>query len=235
MNKNRQESKFTSRSTRRKPQPVADDTRARLLRAAAEVFADLGYYNATVRRICSRAGVNIALVKYYFGDKLELYSEVLRQLASHTPAIRTTLEQDAPAEAVLREAIKIRLRSAYLGELPGWDVRILCHEIARPSPAMTRIINEVSRPIYDRFRQLIGKILRLPPDAEDTILSTHSVAGQIFFYVLASPILARLSPELKMTPDKVNRIADHIADFSLAYLRRREPGSAAGRQRRGRR
>jgi AcrR family transcriptional regulator len=179
--------------------------------------------------------VNIALVSYYFGDKLELYSEVLRQLARHTPAIRTTLEQDAPAEAILREVIKIRLLSACVGERPGWDVRILCHEIARPSPAMTRMINEISRPIYDRFRQLIGKILQLPPHAEDTVLSTHSVAGQIFFYVLASPILARLSPELKMTPEKVDRIADHIADFSLAYLRRHGPANAAGQQRSGHR
>ncbi len=200
-----------------------------------EVFADLGYHNATVRRICSHAGVNIALVKYYFGDKLELYSEVLRHLALHAPAIRTTLEKDAPAEAVLRETIKIRLRSACLGERPGWDVRILGHEIARPSPAMTRIINEVSRPIYDRLRQLIGSILHMPPGAEETVLSTHSVAGQIFFYVLASPILARLSPELKMTPEKVNRIADHIADFSLAYLRRHGSTRGAERQRRGRR
>ncbi len=235
MNKNNKESKVRSRSTRRKPQPLADDTRARLLRAAAEVFAELGYHSATIRRICSRAGVNIALVNYYFGDKLELYSEVLRQLARHAPAIRSTLEQDAPAEAILREVIKIRLRSACLGERPGWDVRILCHEIARPSPAMTTLINEVSRPIYDRFRQLIGNILHQPADAEETILSTHSVAGQIFFYVLASPILARLSPELKMTPKKVNRIADHIADFSLASLRRHGPVSPAGQQRRRRR
>jgi hypothetical protein len=31
--------------------------------------------------------------------------------------------------------------------------------------------------------------------------------------------LTRLWPEMKMTPDQLDRIADHIADFSLAYLR----------------
>jgi hypothetical protein len=36
--------------------------------------------------------------------------------------------------------------------------------------------------------------------------------------VLAGPLLAGVWPELKMTPEQVERIADHIADFSLSYL-----------------
>jgi hypothetical protein len=43
--------------------------------------------------------------------------------------------------------------------------------------------------------------------------------GQIVLYVLAVPVLARLWPELDMTPAQLDRIADHISDFSLAYLR----------------
>ena len=40
---------------------------------------------------------------------------------------------------------------------------------------------------------------------------------------------ARLWPELTMTPEQLDRIADHIADFSLSYLnsaRRRQRASA---------
>ena len=55
---------------------AVDNTRTRLLKAAAEVFAEHGYENATVRQICTRAGANVALVNYHFGDKLELYTEV---------------------------------------------------------------------------------------------------------------------------------------------------------------
>jgi hypothetical protein len=32
--------------------------------------------------------------------------------------------------------------------------------------------------------------------------------------------LWRLQPELKLTPEKLERIAEHIADFSLAYLKK---------------
>ncbi len=64
---------------------ISDDTRLRLLDAARDVFAESGYYNATVRDISMRAGVNVAAINYHFGDKLELYTEVLRQ--SFPPSI----------------------------------------------------------------------------------------------------------------------------------------------------
>src|SRR5947207_5435679 len=65
-----------------KPRPAAaapDPTREKLLAAAAEVFAEAGFRNATVREICQRAGANIAAVNYHFGDKEKLYLEVLRR------------------------------------------------------------------------------------------------------------------------------------------------------------
>ena len=60
-------------------QPSAqEETRWRLLQAAAEVFAEVGYHAATTREICRRAGVNLASIHYYYGDKAELYREVFR-------------------------------------------------------------------------------------------------------------------------------------------------------------
>ena len=55
-----------------------DDTRKRLLGAATDVFAEHGYHGGTVREICRVAKVNLALVNYHFGDKMALYTEVLR-------------------------------------------------------------------------------------------------------------------------------------------------------------
>src|SRR6202035_5744794 len=63
-----------------------DATRARLIEAAGEVFADHGYQSATVRDICARAGANIAAVNYHFGDKLALYEAVLRHAISAAEA-----------------------------------------------------------------------------------------------------------------------------------------------------
>ncbi|WP_069166292.1 TetR/AcrR family transcriptional regulator [Nocardia altamirensis] len=48
-------------------------TRAALLGAAQELFAEKGFERATVREIAGRAGVNQALLFRYFGSKDELF------------------------------------------------------------------------------------------------------------------------------------------------------------------
>jgi hypothetical protein len=48
--------------------------------------------------------------------------------------------------------------------------------------------------------------------------------GQVMLYVLAGPVMNRLWPEMKMTAAHFDRVADHIADFSLAYMRQYRGG-----------
>lgn len=62
-------------STRRRG---ADDSRARLLAAAGELFAERGFDRTTVREIGRRADVDPALIARYFGSKAALYLEALR-------------------------------------------------------------------------------------------------------------------------------------------------------------
>jgi AcrR family transcriptional regulator len=63
----------------------AGDTRARLLSAATDLFAEKGFDRATVRDIGERAGVDPALIARYFGGKTELYIQTLRTRAGVNP------------------------------------------------------------------------------------------------------------------------------------------------------
>jgi hypothetical protein len=67
----------------------------------------------------------------------------------------------------------------------------------------------------------------LPADDEKTRLCAISVMGQILVYIFARPLLAGVWPELKMTPEKIDHIADHIADFSLSYIQNFRSTTAA--------
>lgn len=57
------------------------DTREKLLKTAAQLFARDGYAATSVRDIVRRAGVNIAAVHYHFGDKRGLYLAAFRYLS----------------------------------------------------------------------------------------------------------------------------------------------------------
>lgn len=59
----------------------ARTTRERILDAAEDVFARLGYYAATIRGITRSAGVELSLARYYFGSKDELFRQVVSRRA----------------------------------------------------------------------------------------------------------------------------------------------------------
>lgn len=45
------------------------ETQRRLLEAAGEVFAEMGFNSARIRDICKRADANVAAVNYHFAIK----------------------------------------------------------------------------------------------------------------------------------------------------------------------
>jgi AcrR family transcriptional regulator len=206
-----------------------DPTRAKLLEAAGAVFGERGFQAATVREICARAQANVAAVNYHFGDKVGLYLEVLRDTltAVQTDSLQEALRGTKNPEQALRIFTRAVMRRLFGKDEQSLRARIMVHELAQPSSAFAQVVREVIQPNYDMLRQLIGKILGRRPDDDRTRLCTHSVIAQIVHYVHARPVISILWPELKMTPERFEQVANHIADFSLcsmqAWSKRRKP------------
>lgn len=65
----------------------AQQTRARILNVAAELFSHASYDNVRSRDIAHKAGVDVALINRYFGSKKELFKEVFEHFLVAPPAI----------------------------------------------------------------------------------------------------------------------------------------------------
>jgi len=197
-----------------------DPTRAKLLEAAAEVFAEQGFHAATVREICSRAGANVASVNYYFGDKVELYAEVLREAICkvHDRPLWEALSQMEP-QAALRRLIRHMLGKLCSPSRINLTMRLMLHEMTQPTPGLARVVDEVIRPNYGMLRGIIGRFIGLEPDDDKTRMCAHSVIGQVLHYAQSRPVIAQLWPGLKLDESSLDKIAEHIGDFSLAYLK----------------
>lgn len=63
---------------RASPSPSVS-VRARLLNAALDCFLADEYHNVTTRLIAERAGANVSMIRYYFGNKEGLYEEMIRE------------------------------------------------------------------------------------------------------------------------------------------------------------
>ncbi|MGH7994604.1 MAG: TetR/AcrR family transcriptional regulator, partial [Limisphaerales bacterium] len=123
--------------------PAHDETRGQLLEAAGEVFAEIGFRNATVREICRRAGANVAAVNYHFGDKETLYAEVLRdsqQKAFEKYPPLLGVAADAPPEEKLRAFIQsFLLRIFDSGTITRFG-KIMSREMVEPTGALDLLL-----------------------------------------------------------------------------------------------
>src|ERR1044071_5872472 len=65
----------------RRPKGQGPDLRPAILAAAEGLFSRHGFYGVTVRQVAAEAGVDTALIHYYFGAKRELFDSVFARRA----------------------------------------------------------------------------------------------------------------------------------------------------------
>ncbi len=203
------------------PETTKQDTRARLLTAACEVFAERGYKNATVAEICETAEANIASINYYFGGKESLYDEVWRhafELSSSTYPLDANLPDHPQLEDYLYSYANAILHRIFDNGAAGFFPKLLRQEMAFPTLALDRITKNVIYP-QSRFlgdqvhRKLEGQI----PD-EDIRRCIHSIIGQCAFYNFATPIRNQVVGKRASIEKEIQRTARHIARFSMGGL-----------------
>lgn len=197
-------------------------TEQRLLEAAGEVFAEFGYRTATVRQICEKAKANLSAVNYYFGDKDRLYLGALRYL--HTTATdiyppSLGLKPGAKAEDRLHAFIR-SLFHRLLGEgRPNWHMKLAARELIEPTPALDVIVDEAIRPLSQELESIIVDLLGAEADDELVRLCMLSVVSQCGFYHHSRAVISRLYPAQKFGAADIERIAQHVTQFSLAAIK----------------
>jgi AcrR family transcriptional regulator len=203
----------------RKPTPELD-TRDRILAAAAEVFADIGFAGARVDDIAARAGVNKAMLYYHVGDKDKLYATVLTETIDRVPPIlrAAIAEADTPAE-------KLQCVLDTLGSLPKSNphfVPIMLREIASggatlPDEMLVRMA-AVFRVVADVLAEGVKKKAFR---ATDPLLTHVTLIGSMIFLVASQPIRARVAKLAGVEHTHTfEDLARHTGDLVLKGLKK---------------
>ena len=197
----------------------SEQTRARLLDAAREVFSQHGFQDATVREICRRAGANVAAVNYHFGSKDGLLAEAL-----NFASLAALQKANVKADECPRKRLRLFIRDFMLMLLdeknPSSQCRIMARELADPTPALDKIVREAIAPLHEFLGKLVREIVADRIGEAELRRHVHSILGQCLFYRHSQPVLQRLHPRLRYDHKEIEAIAEHIADFSLAGLER---------------
>jgi TetR/AcrR family transcriptional regulator, regulator of cefoperazone and chloramphenicol sensitivity len=195
------------------------ETRERLLKASARLFAERGFKKVTIRDICRAARANVAAVNYHFGDKLGLYREVLQTATEGMRAVNELARQagaDRSPEEQLRRYVAIFVQRVLT---PGNDTvyKLVNREMNDPTPALDTLVEQGVRPRIDYLSGLIADIIGCAPSDQRVLRCVVSLQSQVFSF-LPNPISARLGFVNKPSAANLRDIADHIAEFSLAGI-----------------
>ena len=197
-----------------------EETRERVLRAAAQLFADRGFKKVTVRDICRAARANVAAVNYHFGDKSGLYREVLQRAID---TVRATSEaarvagEGKPADERLRRYIHVSLCRVVAEGHTSWISRLIQREIADPTPAFDALVDQGIRPRIDDLSAIVADLLGCQPGDERVARCVMSIHSQWILFA-TRPVATRLRTKFHLRHDSPDRVAEHITNFSLAGI-----------------
>lgn len=89
--------------------PDAESPRGRILLAALRLFAEHGFDATSTRAVAEAAGVNLAMIHYYFGSKQQLYHRVIAGeiVEMYQATIRSIPEDGLPEEAFISLPLRL--------------------------------------------------------------------------------------------------------------------------------
>ena len=198
-----------------------EESRAAILRAAAQEFAEHGIAGARTDAIAHAANVNKALLYYYFRDKETLYGAVLDNAFSGMKEnIFLVLDGDLPP----REKIMAYV-GAYFDFIASNQIypKLMQREMMRAregnSVHINRLVKTYFQPIYRRVGELLHKgIAEGEFRKVDPAHFIPSMVAMIVFYFSSAPVMQRIVRFNPLTPERVAERRAAVLDFISAAL-----------------
>lgn len=198
-----------------------ENAEQRILAAAKKVFLTKGMAGARMQDIADEAGINKALLHYYFRDKEKLFETIfLQEAQKFFPKIKMIFQSEQPLfekiERFVNEYIDEMLANPYL----PWFVM---NEINRdPEKFLTRVWGEDSRPKPGKFLEQIekemkkGNIKRISP----AHLLMNLLAMTIFPFCAKPMIMRNLKMNEQQFKEAMEQRRKEIPKFIIDAIRK---------------
>lgn len=199
----------TIKASAAKGRPSGDsDARIRLIDAAREAFIALGYQGVSTREIARRAGVDAAMIRYYFGGKPGLFEHMVRETLSPVlERFKALSQQGAPQDL----AALMQTYYSAIGAHPGLPKLIFSTLHEGPQSESFRLLMLVFGDVLKLSHRWLMQSLvasgALRPDI-DPQLARLSLVSLMVFPMIAPPALFQ-SLGLSQSPDGLQQLVSH--------------------------
>lgn len=163
-----------------------------ILECAEELFAENGYNGTSVRALAQKAGVNIAMISYYFGSKEELFANLVEYRVS---VLRERIQGIQKVDASSMEKME-RLIDVYVDRIFSQFRfhRILHRQISlQRRSELNELIIQVLMKNVDEVRKLINEGIESGEFRKiDADLLIVTLTGTVSQLTLSSALSSRI-------------------------------------------
>ena len=190
------------------------EARAKIAAAAESLFAARGYDGTPIRDIAKKAGVNGAMIHYYFGSKEGLYRAILEAAASKVRALLVDTSSRAASTAD-RLASFVDAYAEYILNHPNL-ARILYREMLTGGKHIMQVAQKYAVTNHTILKNTIadgvqrGELRRI-----DVELAPISLMGMVVIFQFLRPFISAALGTTEYDTGFINRISAHTIDLFL--------------------
>jgi AcrR family transcriptional regulator len=208
------EAKASARATR----SDGVEARARLLHAALRLFAEKGFANTSTRELAAAAGVNIAAISYYFGDKAGLYRAAYTEPMGSCNDLIVCNVGEVNLEQALRLMLTQIVEPMKLGDLVQLCTRLHFREMLEPTGLWAEEIDNGIRPAQVALVLVLCQHLGLTDPDDDVHRLAFSIVGLAIHLFVGRDIVQALQPQLLANPEAIDAYTERLLGYALAMV-----------------
>ena len=196
------------------------NTKDEILKIATKQFAQKGYDGASMREICRLAGVNVALISYYWGGKKELFQGIVNNLIDNqTKYAKSALDFAInPEDLSKEEQIELMYRTVdkaiefFYSDMSGELLTILTH-----GQKEKEIFGNL--PLFKYGKKLFAALFDLKENDKQVILTLVSIITLINSPRLMPNFSLQLMNQRTFHKEDVKIIRKNVRIYMDALLR----------------
>ncbi|MDF2178164.1 TetR/AcrR family transcriptional regulator [Aliiglaciecola sp. CAU 1673] len=198
-------------SQRGRPPSGADDNRDKLIEAAKRCFTRMPYHQVTTRLLAEEAGVNAALIRYYFINKEGLYKEMFNAVMGQ---VHGQLMEALDSNPQVNFHTLFNLYYQVMKRTPAFPILMIKELALGEGQCRDFLLDKLRYDGFPAFERLLGSMKqqgRLKPHLDPRLIRMNCVALMIFPWLTAS--LAKDMDGFELNDDFLAFLAAHNGEI----------------------
>ncbi len=208
-----------ARPPARASRPDGEAARARLLQSGLQLFAQQGFARTSTRELALHAGVNVASISYYFGDKAGLYRAAFFEPtgAARDDIARLTLPGQSLTQA-LQVLYASFLEPLMQGDTARLSMKLYWREMLEPTGLCDELVTHGIKPMHDALLGVLCRHFDVAEADDEITRLALCIAGLGLHLHVGHDLIESLAPRLNATAEARARWSEPLVRFALAMI-----------------